>query len=149
MIKINKVLARLQKGKENVRKKRIEAAQLEDKYSDSIVVRFDNLGGGFDVTIRPFDTVFEDRTHTLAINCFSSGSVEFSRKITKEELEKYEEAKRLRSENKLSDSDAKKYPYWQIKQEGKKFMSNEIWKAAKEFDAKIAAIAKKYGYIRK
>lgn len=117
--------------------------------NETVEIRFENLGGGIDARTIPFESIFETREHLLSFNCFSSGAVEFTRKITDEEMEKFNEGKELRSAGKLKDADAKKYPYWQIKQEARKMFTNEIYKAAQEFDKKIADIAKKYGYKKK
>lgn len=117
--------------------------------SSTVEIRFENLGGGIDAQTIPFENIFEDKEHLISFNCYSRGSVEFIRKITDEEMEKYNEVKELRSVGKLKDSDVKKYPSYQIKQEARKMFTNEIYKAAQEFDKKIADIAKKYGYKKK
>lgn len=117
--------------------------------SSAVEIRFENLGGGIDAQVIAFDDIFENQEHLISFNCFSSGSVEFVRKITDDEMKKYNEVKELRSAGKLKDSDVKKYPSYQIKQEARKMFTNEIYKAAQEFDKKIADIAKKYGYKKK
>ena len=115
--------------------------------SSTVEIRFENLGGGFDAQTIPFENIFETSEHLISFNCFSSGAVEFVRKITDDEMNKYNEV--LRSAGKLKDSDVKKYPSYQIKQEARKMFTDEIYKAAQEFDKKIADIAKKYGYKKK
>lgn len=117
--------------------------------SSAVEIRFENLGGGIDAQVIAFDDIFENQEHLISFNCFSSGSVEFVRKITDDEMKKYNEVKELRSAGKLKDSDVKKYPSYQIKQEARKMFTDEIYKAAQEFDKKIADIAKKYGYKKK
>ena len=128
---------------------KVKAAELKagNDLSSAVEIRFENLGGGIDAKTIPFESMFEDNEHLISFNCFSSGTVDFVRKITDEEMEKYNEAKELRSAGKLKD--VKKYPSYQIKQEARKMFTNEIYKAAQEFDKKIADIAKKYGYKKK
>ena len=130
---------------------KVKAAELKagNDSSSAVEIRFENLGGGIDAQVIAFDDIFENQEHLISFNCFSSGSVEFVRKITDDEMKKYNEVKELRSAGKLKDSDVKKYPSYQIKQEARKMFINEIYKAAQEFDKKIADIAKKHGYKKK
>ena len=102
-------------------------------------IQFENLGGGISYNIFPFDT--EDY-HGISFYCYSSGSIEYRKKATKEEKENLIpalEGKLKREEN----------PNFMIKKEAEDFFNKEIFKAAQEFDKKIEEIAKKYGYTRK
>lgn len=129
----------------------VKAAKLEagNESDGQVEIRFENLGGGLEATVRPFEISFGTREHTISFGCFSSNSVKFVRKITDEELRKYNEGKELFEAGKLKDTDAKNYPYWQVKQEAYKMFTNELYKAAQDFDNKVASIVAKYGYKKK
>ena len=124
----------------------IKSATIKDsgENSDSVRIYFDNIGGGLEAYVSAFDNTVTG-IHKIQFYGFGTGAVDFIRKITKEELEKFEEGK---SSN-LPESEAKKYPYYQVRMEAKDFFNKEIFKAAQEFDKKIEEIAKKYGYTRK
>ena len=126
-------------------KQYLNEAKIDREYSDGTEIRFDALGSGFNCKINPFDwkTFTDDeRVHTFSIGVFSSGSVEYWKNVTKEELEQYQKALD-------KEIDPKKGPYWLITQEMKKVMNTEILKAVNEFDKKIETILKKHGFEKK
>ena len=123
-------------------KQYLNEAKIDREYSYSTEIRFDSLGSGFSCNINPFDyKSFTDaeRVHNFSIGVFSSGSVDYWKDVTEEELEAF---KKLQNK----EIDPKKGPVESVRQEMKKVMNDEILKAVNEFDKKIEAILKKHGY---
>ena len=125
-------------------KQYLNEAKIDREYSNGTEIRFDAIGSGFHCAINPFSSDWDDfaKTHRFTIGVFSSGSVEYSRKATENEIEQYQKAID-------KEIDPKKGPYWLITQEMKKVMNTEILKAVNEFDKKIETILKKHGFEKK
>ena len=126
-------------------KQYLNEAKIDRESSHSTEIRFDALGSGFHCDIDPFCSDYWDdfaKIHTFSIGVFSSGSVEYSRKATENEIEQHQKVLN-------KEIDPKKGPYWLITQEMKKVMNTEILKAVNEFDKKIEAILKKHGFEKR
>ena len=131
-------------------KQYLNEAKIDREYSHSTEIRFDSLGSGFHCDINPFagrgyllsDNDLDSYSHEFSIGVFSSGSVEYYRNPTNEELDVL---KKVRSGE---ITDPKKRPSYIITQEMKKVMNTEILKAANEFDKKVEAILKKHGFVK-
>ena len=117
-----------------------EAKELQRSMNGS-KIGFDSIGSGFEIRVDPFTGKgFSMNEHRLAFSVFSSGTVDYYKDASKEDVDLYMAVRN--KEVNLADKDQ---PYGKVLKESSK-MYDEIKKAVDDFDKRIEAITKKYGY---
>ena len=120
-----------------------EAAVIDKRYTNSIAIRFDSIGGGFVSRCSPYNCFDIDNLrygHTFDFNVFAGGTTHWDKQIDKKEMEQFHLPKEERQ-----DTNA----FTKKQKEMTKVLESEIFKAADRFDKEIQSIMKKYGYIKR